>query len=330
MRRRFFQPAFLLFFTVSMISCSIGHTPVSRTGIELGTYVKITIVVRKEGRMKALEAIDESFLLIRKLDGIFDYRTEGGALAVFNNGTRLTRKEDETLFGLLSDAMAIAERTGGFFDPTVLPLVQVWGFDTESPHLPSSQDIRRAINHVGYKQVRVFETHAEKPESVKLDLGGVAKGRIVDLVRLLLSNRGYGNFLIDAGGDIYVSGKNIHRKKWKIAIQDPVRESRFSGIVEKSDTAIVTSGDYERFFIINDIRYSHLFNPMTGYPESDLKSVTILHRNTTYADAVATAVFVMGSGRGYEYLEEQGIEGHLIFTGSDGSIQTRSTPRFWN
>ncbi len=320
----------ILLLSATLISCGAGYMPISRTSIELGTYVKITIVARRDDRENAMEALDESFLLIRKLDGTFDYRTEMGALALFNDGTRLSRQDDEVLFSLLSDAMAIAESTDGFFDPTVLPLVQEWGFDTDSPHLPSPGDIRRTLEHVGYEYVKVFETYMEKPEDVKLDLGGIAKGKIVDLVRRGLYDRGYVDFLIDAGGDIYVSGKSPRRKKWKIAIQDPVRESEFSGIVEKSDTAIVTSGDYERFFILDGVRYSHLFNPMTGYPESDLKSATILLPDTAYADAMATAVFVMGSGKGYDFLEEHGIEGYLIFTDSDGSIQTRSTPRFWN
>jgi thiamine biosynthesis lipoprotein len=330
MKRRFYQSSIVLLFAMTIASCGARYAPVSRTGIELGTYVKITLIVRRDKRQKALRALEESFLLIRKLDATFDYRTEGGALADFNDGTRLLKWDNNTLFSLLSDAMSIAAKTGGFFDPTVLPLVQEWGFDTDNPHLPSPEDVHRALEQLGYKKVRVFDTYAEKPVEVKLDLGGIAKGRIVDLVRYELGDLGYVDFLIDAGGDIYVSGKNARRKKWRIAIQDPVHESEYRGIVEKSDTAIVTSGDYERFFTVDGVRYSHLFNPMTGYPESDLKSVTILHPDTSYADAIATAVFVMGSGKGYDFLEEHGIEGYLIFTGSDGSIQTKSTPRFWD
>ncbi|MBN2322464.1 MAG: FAD:protein FMN transferase [Spirochaetes bacterium] len=329
-KRRLYQSTIILLFVVTITSCGARYIPVSQTGIELGTYVKITLIVRKDGQKKALEAIDNSFLLIRKLDGIFDYRIEGGALADFNDGTRLSKSDNGTLFGIISDAMAIADKTGGFFDPTVLPLMLEWGFDTDSPHLPSPEGIQRALEHVGYERVSIFETYAEKPVEVKLDLGGIAKGRIVDLVRYGLADLGYEDFLIDAGGDIYVSGKNAHRKKWRIAIQDPVRESEIRGIVQKSDTAIVTSGDYERFFTVDGVRYSHLFNPMTGYPESNLKSVTVLHEDTAYADAIATAVFVMGSVKGYEFLKRNGIEGYLIFTEDDGSIEAMSTPGFWD
>jgi thiamine biosynthesis lipoprotein len=168
-----------------------------------------------------------------------------------------------------------------------------------------------------------------KPREVKLDLSGIAKGRIVDLIRDYIRSEGYENFLIDAGGDIYVSGRNSQRKLWRIAIQDPVKKTEYRGILEKKDTAIVTSGDYERFFIEDGKRYSHLFNPKTGYPVSNMKSVTILLPETAFADAVATAVFAMGSERGFNFLVEHEIEGYIIFDTEDGDIDSKSTMEFW-
>ena len=168
-----------------------------------------------------------------------------------------------------------------------------------------------------------------KPRGVKLDLSGIAKGRIVDLIRDYIKAEGYVNFLIDAGGDIYVSGKNSHRKPWRIAIQDPVKKTEYRGILEKKDTAIVTSGDYERFFIEDRHRYGHLFNPKTGYPSTDLKSVTVLLSETALADAVATAVFAMGSERGFSFLVKHEIEGYVIFNTEDGDIASKSTTDFW-
>ncbi|HUT65522.1 MAG TPA: FAD:protein FMN transferase [Spirochaetota bacterium] len=305
-------------------------TSVSHTGIELGTYVKIVIITKKSQEKEALETINEMFGRIEELDRTFDYRKEGGGLLRFNDGELLFRKNNEELFGLLEYSLDIARATDGFFDPTILPVVQAWGFDTDSPRLPAKHEITHALERVDYRAVRVLEGRIEKPGAVKLDLSGVAKGRIVDIIRDDLRNRGYGNFLIDAGGDVYVSGKNVHRRLWRIAIQDPVEKSGFRGIVEKTDTAVVTSGDYERFFIKDGVRYSHLFNPKTGYPYSDLKSVTVLLHDTAFADAVATAVFVMGSERGYEFLIENSMEGYFILVDAEGTVATRSTPDFWN
>ncbi len=109
-----------------------------------------------------------------------------------------------------------------------------------------------------------------------------------------------------------------------------MEKSGFRGVVEKTDTAVVTSGDYERFFIKDGVRYSHLFNPKTGYPYSDLKSVTVLLHDTAFADAVATAVFAMGSEKGYEFLIDNSMEGYLILVDTEGTVATRSTPDFWN
>lgn len=335
MRRSPLFFAALLLFVISLFSCTDGLfrrrlASVSQTGMELGTYVKITIITAKKEQKEAQKTIDEAFRRIKELDRTFDYRKEGGQLWMFNRGSVFYKKNEEDLFSLLQYSLDIAEATDGFFDPTILPVVQVWGFDTESPRLPERYEIECALENVGYETVRVFDDRIEKPDSVKLDLSGVAKGRVVDLIREYLRNKGHGNFLIDAGGDIYVSGKNAHRRRWRIAIQDPENSSGFRGVIEKTDTAIVTSGDYERFFIEEGMRYSHLFNPKTGYPHSDLKSVTVLLYDTAFADAVATAVFAMGSERGYEFLIHNGIEGYIIYEDSEGEMTSKSTPDFWN
>ena len=305
-------------------------TSVSHTGIELGTYVKILIITRKSQENEARETINEMFDRIEDLDRTFDYRKERGGLLRFNSGELLFRKNNEDLFDLIEYSLDIARATDGFFDPTIFSVVQAWGFDTDNPRLPAKHEITHALERVDYRVVRVLADRIENPEAVKLDLSGVAKGRIVDIIRDDLRKKGYGNFLVDAGGDIYVSGKNIHRRLWRIAIQDPVEKSGFRGVVEKTDTAVVTSGDYERFFIKDGVRYSHLFNPKTGYPYSDLKSVTVLLHDTAFADAVATAVFAMGSEKGYEFLIDNSMEGYLILVDTEGTVATRSTPDFWN
>jgi thiamine biosynthesis lipoprotein len=162
---------------------------------------------------------------------------------------------------------------------------------------------------------------------VRLDLSGIAKGKIVDMARDRLRDAGFSDFLVDAGGDIYVGGRNLNRRKWRVAIQDPVQRDRFSGIVEKSEVAIVTSGDYENFFTRDGKRYTHLLNPFTGYSDSDIRSVTIIAHDTAFADAIATAVFTMGSREGYQFLLEHGVEGYIIYGEARKSF---STSHFWD
>ena len=312
------------------VSCSAGRTEFSKTKIALGTFVQINIISSKNESVKTENTVENAFNKIEEYEKIYDYRPESGSLNNFNNSTRILKKNENELFSLLTDSLDFARLTEGYFDPTVLPIVQLYGFDTENPSFPGDDKILDVLKTVGYEKVTIYEERIEKPLYIKFDLGGIAKGRIVDLIRDQLDQSGYTDFLINAGGDIYVRGLNRDKKRWKIAIQDPVNENSFNAIIEKTDTAIVTSGDYERFFIEDGIRYSHLFNPKTGYPFSDCKSVTILSENTSFADAAATAVFAMGSKTGFTFLSENNIMGYIIYSSENGKIETKSTAGFWD
>jgi len=329
MTMKHFSLLLLLLILVSALlsSCAGRRSSVSDTRIALGTYVQIIIVSDRKGVDKAKAAIEETYAMVAEHEERFDYRREGGALFRFNRGTTLAKDEDGLLYDLIKEAVAAAELTGGFFDPTVLPLTQLWGFDSDSPKRPPDDRIREALKNVGYKRVEVHEDRIVKPTGVRFDLSGIAKGRIVDLASDLLKSGGYRDFLVNAGGDIYVNGRNAEGKKWRIAIQDPVRPDHYSAMVNKTGSAVVTSGDYERFFVEGEKRYCHLFNPFTGYPGSDIRSATILAPDAMFADAIATAVFVMGSKEGLAFLLRSGIEGYLIYNG-DG-VESKSTPGFW-
>lgn len=309
--------------------CSKDKNYVSDTRIVLGTYVKVRIVPNGFKQTEIEKIIEEAYNRIEEYEQTFDHRSRSGELGLFNDSISLSKNENEELFSLLQESLALAGFTNGYFDPTILPIVKLWGFDTDSPKLPDRDAVRTTLENVGYEKVKIYKDRIVKPLSIGFDLSGIAKGKIVDLVRDMLRKRGIQNFLIDAGGDIYVSGKNIHREKWRIAIQHPTQKHRFSGIIEKTDAAVVTSGDYENFFIEDGIRYSHLFNPKTGYPSSDCRSVTIVSEDTVFCDAVVTAIFVMGSKKGYEFLVQNEIDGFIIYGSKEDKLATLSTPGFW-
>lgn len=305
-----------------------GRVAVSDTRFALGSFLQLILVTDKRDAEKAERTIDEAFDMAKRFENRVDYRIEGGSLSRFNGGTTLLASDDEMLFSLVKEALAAAEYTGGFFDPTILPLVLLWGFDTDSPRLPKREEVAAALELVGYRNVEARSDGIFKPRETQIDLSGIAQGKAVDLVRDFLKGEGYEDFLVNASGDIYVSGRNAERKKWRVAIQDPVRQDRYTGIVDKSDVAVVTSGDYERFFTEGGTRYCHLMNPFTGFPQSDLKSVTILARDAVTADFLSTAVFVMGSAKGFEFLVRNGIEGYMVFQ-NGAKVETASTPNFW-
>ncbi len=328
-RRSLFFFNALIFIAFAFTSCSNKRMPVAKTKIALGTYIQITIITDRSDSERAESTIENAFKIIEDFEKNFDYRNENGELFKFNSSTRILKNSSGELFPLVMHSLALAKKTDGYFDPTLLPITRLYGFDTDNPVFPGDDKIREALKHVGYSKVTVFEDKIIKPEEVKFDLSGIAKGKTVDLVREFIKHSGYQDFLIDAGGDIYVGGLNADRNKWRIAIRDPLREDRYSGIIEKTDSAIATYGDYERFFIEDGVRYSHLFNPKTGYPFSDCKSVTILSEDTAYADAVATAVFSMGSKNGYLFISENNIKGYIIYMKGNGRIETKNTPGFW-
>jgi thiamine biosynthesis lipoprotein len=319
----------LLPLILAPFSCSRRST-VSETRIALGTYVKITVVTGRGKEEAARRAVEEGYGLISRCERAFDHRSEEGGLARFNRGTVLRREQDPLLFALVQDSLSYARLTGGFFDPTVLPVIEAWGFDGSDPAVPGPGELKTALRRVGYRQVVLTGEELRKPARVSLDLGGVAKGKIVDLLGAHLRERGFQSFLIDAGGDIYAGGTRPGNLPWRVAVQDPSHEDRYWGVLAVSDRAVVTSGDYERFFTEGGRRYAHLINPRTGYPDSDCRSVTVLSEDAAFGDAVATAVFVMGRERGLRFLREHGIRGLILYEGDGGELESASTPGFWD
>ncbi|MFW6181332.1 MAG: FAD:protein FMN transferase [Spirochaetota bacterium] len=321
--------AALLPLLLVLVSCSREST-ITETRIALGTYVKVTVVAGRGKEDAARRAVESGYRLVERFERVFDHRSEEGGLARFNRGTVLRRESDPLLFSLLQDSLRYARLTGGSFDPTVLPVIRAWGFDTGNPSVPGPRELERALERVGYGQVVMTDEELRKPGQVTLDLSGVAKGKIVDLLRDHLQERGFLSMLIDAGGDIYAGGTRPGNQPWRVAIQDPEHRNRYWGVLAVHDRAVVTSGDYERFFTAGGRRYSHLINPRTGYPDSDCRSVTVLSEDTAFGDAVATAVFVMGRERGLQFLREQGIPGLILYEGDGGETESISTPGFWD
>ncbi len=327
------QKKLLLIITALLVllvqtSCRNKKLEVQKTTIALGTFVQITLVCDNDRSSYAKETIEKSFKLIETLDKKFDYRKKGD-LYRFNKSNFLKEKDSPELFKLILDSLNISKLTKGYFDPTIYPLTVLWGFNGDHPDLPDPQSIKEALKHIGYEKILVDNSTITKPEDVMLDLSAIAKGRIVDMVRDFLISRGFKNFLVNAGGDIYVKGKTKDNKLWKIAIQDPFNQNRYLGVLNLTNCSVVTSGDYERFFIKNGIRYCHILNPITGYPPRYMHSVTIINKDTEFSDAIATAVFVMSLESGFNFLLNQKIRGLIVATDRNNRVVYRATDNFW-
>jgi thiamine biosynthesis lipoprotein len=192
---------------------------------------------------------------------------------------------------LFQKALMIHHNSGGDFDISVAPLAELWGFPDRSFRIPSPDEVRQILTHVGMTKIDLEKNKIVIPAGMKLDWGGIAKGYAVDRTAESLRSMGITRGFINSGGDLYCWGTNPDNHSWQIGIKHP-RSDGFSGVLSLSDIGMATTGDYQRYFVENGIRYHHVFNPHTGFPSRGKQSVTVIGPETTLCDALATALFV--------------------------------------
>ena len=285
------------------------------------------------------EALSEARQLIQELDGLLSTTDEGSQIHALNQGETVALAQP--VQALLERALALCADTGGAFDITIYPVVRAWGFTTDSHQVPTQEELSALLARVDYRQVEPQEGTLTLPQGVELDLGGVAKGYASQQVAPLLREEGVDCALIDLGGSIQAMGSSPDGDPWSVGIRDPRSDSPedYAAVVRVTDQAVVTSGMYERYFEQDGVRYGHIIDPDTGYPvDNGLASVTVVSPDATLADALSTALFVMGRGgeaqywRGREHFEfvlmgedgsiaiSEGLEGSFSLAGEQGSV----------
>ena len=189
----------------------------------------------------------------------------------------------------------MAKETGGALDPTIYPVLTAWGFTTGKNRVPKETEIRTLLEHVGYEKVILDGQTLTLPEEMELDLGAVGKGYAGDLTADLVKEHGLESALLNIGGNIQAVGSRPDGEDWRLAIRSPYGEGEV-GLLKVSDCAVVTSGNYERYFTAKDgTRYGLIIDPKTGYPvDNGLASVTIVTEEGKMGDALSTALFVKG------------------------------------
>lgn len=233
---------------------------------------------------------------------------------------------------MLEAALVVSEETGGAFDVTVGPLVNLWGFGPgrEVTEPPSAEEIEAARSLVGYDGI---QTDCRRPAVRKrdarmyVDLSGWAKGYAVDRVAELLGEAGASDFLVEIGGELRVSGRNAENRLWAIAIEAPATDRRGAqAIIRISDASVATSGDYRNYFEFGGRRYSHTIDARSGRPVThELAAVTVVDPNAARADALATALLVLGPEDGPALAERLGIAGYFLVRSSAGIREIATT-----
>lgn len=260
---------------------------------------------------------------VTELDRLLDRFSPDSDISRINAGAGQPVPVGDRTLDLLAQALDLAAETGGAFDPTVGPLADLWQIgpagaagEEESWRPPDPAEVARVLPLVDYRKLQL-DPDRKVAQLVQpgmgLDVGGIAKGYAVDRVAALLKGWGIENALIDFGGDYYVLGKHPEGRPWKLGIRHPRDPSQVMAVLAVQDCAVTTSGDYQRYRLYQGQRFSHLLDPFTGYPARELTSVTVLAPSGVVADALATAVFVLGPEKGLALVEEwPGVEAVLV------------------
>ncbi len=285
---------------------------VSRTEEIMAT--PITVLLPEMAGPEAAEAV---FAVFRRVDAEMSEWKETSPLSALNAAAgRQPVVLPADLFGLLERGVTLGERTDGAFDVTWAALWGVWDFRAEVPLVPADDLIAARLALVDYRRLELDpeRSTAFLPEpGMQVGLGGIAKGRALDLARAELARRGVESYLLSAGGQMLVGGRRGDRP-WRIGIRDPRGPADdFFAHLDVADASVSTSGDYERFFLLGGVRYHHILDPRTGRPARGLRSATIVSADATLADALSTAVMVLGREAGMRLVETTpGVEAVLV------------------
>jgi thiamine biosynthesis lipoprotein len=262
----------------------------------LGTFV--TISAYGEHRERVNDAISAAFEEFRRIDSLMSIHRADSELSLLN--ARAAAEPvvvSPDLFRVIARAQEIAELTEGGFDITIRPLADLWGFLWKEYHLPTDEQLKTVLTRVNHQLVQLDakkRTVYFLMSGVSIDLGGIAKGYAVDCAIERLRSMGVGIAMVKAGGDLRVIGLPPGKAHWIVQLEDPGKAGHRTRIPLR-DAALSTSGNYENFFEINGVRYSHILNPRTGRPVQGIAACTVVAPTCMDSDAMATACFVYGA-----------------------------------
>lgn len=288
----------------------------SRTELILDTIFEVTIFVDEE--IEGDPLVREAFDKVRALEKVMSRFVANSDVDKINQQAGMEPVEvDPRTFYVIEKSLYFSEVSQGKFDVTIAPLLSLWGFGTgEEREPPAGEEIEEALSLVDYQEIELDEesmTVFLPREGMALDLGGIAKGYIVDEIADFLEGEGVEHGTVNAGGDIRALGTRIDGNPWRIGITHPRDRENVIAVIPVSQEAIVTSGDYERFITHEGERYHHILDPDTGQPAGEVMSVTIVAPDCITADSLSTAVFVLGVEEGMALLENMSqVEGMIV------------------
>lgn len=327
------KKVFFLFFIIStLISCNNKiNNKVKISGLAQGTFYHISYIDNKStDYQRQIDSILNSF---NKTASVYD---SNSIISRINRNERDVYLNNDFI-NIFKKAQEVSEASDGYFDITVGPLVNAWGFGSKPHHKVSENELTELLKHVGYKKVAIVNNELIKTDTMMiLDFNAIAQGYSVDLIALFLESKGVFNYLIEIGGEVLAKGKKENDKLWSVGIEKPSEnkdeEQQLQEIIDINNKAIATSGSYRKYFEENGIRYSHTINPKNGEPtKNNLLSVTVLANDCVSADAYATAFMVMGLERSKLLLSKnKNLQAYFISSKPDKSFDIYISDGFKN
>ena len=302
--KRFIFRSVLLAVTLPLLTaCNPIHgrtEAYSKSFFAMDTYMTFTVYDdNAEDARAALACAQEEIDALEALIAVTDAQSD--IYAVNHGGGQPVAIQERTA-ELLSFALRMAQETGGALEPTLYPVLSAWGFTTDENRIPPGDQIDGLLESVGYDRVQVTDDGVTMADGMMLDLGSVGKGYAGDRAEQILREKGIDSAVLDIGGNIQAVGTKPDGSDWKLGLRSPFGEGIF-GTLQIADKAVVTSGNYGRYFIGEDgVRYGHILDPKTGYPvDNGLASVTVIAKEGKVCDALSTALFVMGLENAVRY-----------------------------
>lgn len=280
----------------------------------LGTFGQIQVFAESEDL--GTDAIAKAFNRVREIEYKMSTSIKNSDIYLLNKnaGVESVSVDKETLY-VIEKGIDHYELTDGNFNIAIGSLINLWGIGKDNPKVPPKEKILEAMENTNIESISIKDESVFINDSnVRLDLGGIAKGYAVDEAIRVLKESGITSGLVNFGGDVYALGNRDDGKAWTVGIQDPEDDSSWILSVPVTDKSIVSSGDYERYFIEEGERYHHILDPKTGYPaRNELRSVTIISEFSIDADVLSTAIYIMGLDKGMNLIESlNGVEGIII------------------
>lgn len=311
------RPLFPLFLALALLSACAAPAQAEEHSVTLfamDTVMEITAYGPGGG-----EAADAAAVQIRSLEGLLSVTDESSEIYAANHSGGLPVAVSEETAALLSQALELCGDTGGALDVSIYPVVRAWGFTTGEYRVPDEAELSRLLDSVDCTRVSLAGGLLTIPDGMELDLGAVAKGYAADQATALLAEAGISSAKLELGGNVQLLGTKPDGSPWRVAVRDPSGEG-YAGILETADRAVVTSGGYERYFEADGATYWHILDPADGRPaHSGLVSATIVADSGLLADALSTALFVMGAEKAADYWRTR-QDFDFILLGEDGTV----------